>query len=250
MLSSEARITGRLIFRLMPTLMRLLYPYAKNVVAISQGIKEDLVSFVGLKASSVLVINNLVLSDYFCRMKNASVDHEFFSQDGKVVVFVGRLESVKNPNLLIDSFALLPDILNARLLVIGDGPLDQELRERVNQLGIQESVSFLGYVENPAPYIRRADVLALTSQWEGMPGVIIEALACNTPVVATDCAPGIREIFLDKVYGKIVPNYNPAALAEALYDVLDGNIDLHDMDERAKDFSSERVVAEYVKLLA
>ena len=249
MVSVEARFKGGKVYKFLPFLMSLLYPKADKILAISKGIKNDLIDYAKINHKRIVVLNNAVLDKDFSVKKKELVHHHFFETNEKVIVFVGRFESVKNPLLLVSAFDILVEKLDARLIFIGDGPLEQDAKKYVSDLNLSDKVSFLGYVKNPIPYIFRSDLLALTSRWEGMPGVMIEALACETPMVATDCAPGVKEIFEKNTYGKIVPNYDPNAFADALYEVLSEEVDLDDMQVRANDFTSRHVVKQYLKLL-
>jgi glycosyltransferase involved in cell wall biosynthesis len=109
-------------------------------------------------------------------------------------------------------------------VLLGDGALRPDLEEQVSRLGIDDDVSLPGFVANPYPSMAAADVFVLSSRWEGSPGVLIEAMSCGTPVIATDCPSGPRQILDGGRYGRLVRPSDPAALADALVDALDGHV--------------------------
>ncbi|MDQ1442284.1 MAG: hypothetical protein QOG97_2512, partial [Acidimicrobiaceae bacterium] len=119
---------------------------------------------------------------------------------------------------LIRAFARLGE--QVRLIILGDGPLRRSLEDLAAELGVGTRVSLAGFVDNPYPYLRTADVLASSSRWEGLPTVLIEALAFDTPIVATDCESGPREILDHGAWGRLVPVGEPARLADAIGEAL------------------------------
>jgi glycosyltransferase involved in cell wall biosynthesis len=124
------------------------------------------------------------------------------------------------------------------------------LQELARNLGIQEAIELPGFVDNPFAYMRKADVYALSSNWEGLPSVLIEALAVGCNIVATDCPSGPREILDDGRYGRLVPVDDEVALAEAIRDALnDNSIDRSSLRERARAFSPSAVADRYLHLL-
>jgi glycosyltransferase involved in cell wall biosynthesis len=129
---------------------------------------------------------------------------------------VGRLSAQKGFDLLLPAFARLRMVEPAaHLTLVGSGPDEVALREQARSLGLHEAVTFLGFVENPYPLMRAADLYVLSSRYEGFPNVALEALACGTPVVASAC-PGVAGLVLPGVNGWLAPPQDPAALGEVL----------------------------------
>lgn len=137
----------------------------------------------------------------------------------------------------------------ARLLILGSGELQVALEQQVRTAGIDRDVEFCGFVENPFSYMSAASLFVLSSRWEGLPGVLIQAMACGCPVVSTDCASGPREILGDGV-GILIPVDDPSAMAEAMARALDAPRDSERLVERAQRFSAERSTALYADLLS
>ncbi len=221
-LTLESRCVEQWQARLSPALVRCLYPLADQVVAVSEGVAADLAPFARLDRKDIQVLYNPVLSEALYEQAEETVDHEWLQPDAAPVVMgMGRFVRQKNFGLLLQAFALLllerPD---ARLMLVGGGRNRVALEQMAQELGIRDRVAFLDFVDNPAAYLKRARVLALSSSWEGLPTVVIEALALGCPVVATDCPSGPAELLAER-RGRLVPTGNPKAMAKALAMALD-----------------------------
>lgn len=134
-------------------------------------------------------------------------------------------------------------------MILGDGDKRNELKSLCSALNVDEDVQFPGFVDNPFAYMAAADVFVLSSIWEGLPNVLIEALACGTPVVSTDCPSGPREILQDGKYGSIVPVGDDKALTEAIEKVLDEPPLEDNLRERAEAFRPEPITEQYLDVL-
>jgi glycosyltransferase involved in cell wall biosynthesis len=134
------------------------------------------------------------------------------------------------------------------LLILGEGAERPALEALVTQLGLDDAVSMPGFVENPYAYMARAALFVLSSRWEGLPTVMIEALCCGLPLVATDCPSGPREILRDGEYGQLVPVGNAPALAQAMLTALTGN-GPRPVAASWQRFALEPVVNQYIDLL-
>ena len=196
-------------------LMHWFYPWADRVIAVSQGVKEGLKETVGLPAESVEVIYNPVITPEVLKALRERPGHPFFAEP-PVVLAIGRLTRQKNFANLLRAFAALRQDADARLIILGEGELRQDLERQVASLGLTEVVSMPGFVDNPYAYLSEADLFVLSSDWEGLPTVLIEALAAGTPIVATDCRSGPREILQGGRYGTLVPLNDSAALGDAM----------------------------------
>lgn len=216
-LSLESRFAEQWQARFSPISVRCLYPFADQVVAVSEGVAADLAPVARLDRKDIQVLYNPVLSDLLYQQAEDAIDHEWLQDDAPpVVIGVGRFVRQKNFGLLLQAFALLLlERPETRLMLVGGGRDRVALEQMADELGIREHVAFLGFVDNPAAYLKRARVLALSSSWEGLPTVVIEAMALGCPVVATDCPSGPAELLAEQ-RGRLVPPGNPKAMARAL----------------------------------
>jgi glycosyltransferase involved in cell wall biosynthesis len=246
--------TPKLSPRLLPSLMRLLYPKASFIVGVSQGVVDDLKKVLGFESPKFRVIYNPIVDEDLLKKAEEPVDHPFFGE-GKppVVLAVGRLHVAKDFPTLLRAFALVRREIPSRLLILGEGEKRQELESLARKLGINGDLDMPGFVKNPYKYMRRASVFVLSSQWEGFGNVLVEAMACGCPVVSTDCPSGPGEILAGGEYGILVPVGNPEKLAEAILGVLTNQELARELSEkgkrRAQDFTVERAVKEYLKLV-
>lgn len=208
--------------RLVPMCYRLLSRTVDHAVAVSNGIARELVHQAGLSPSKVSTIYNAVIGDEFEALSQAPVQHPWLAaRDCPVFVTAGRLVEMKDHRNLLRAFALHHRRRKARLIILGAGPMMDELRDFAASLGIGDRVAFQGFVQNPLPYMRAADAFVLSSRSEGFGNVLVEALGCGTPVVSTDCPHGPADILARGEYGLLVPPRDPVALANALGQVLD-----------------------------
>ncbi len=235
--------------KLLPPMMKWLYPRADAIVGVSQGVSTDLDCELGFQAGTVKTIYNPVIDRDTISKAEAPLEHPWF-QAGSPPVFlaVGRLSPQKDFLNLIQAFGLLRQHQHARLMILGEGEMRSELEAKIDMLGIGEDVSMPGFVQNPYAYMSHATAFVLSSRWEGLPTVLIEAMACGCSVIATDCPSGPQEILAAGKYGLLVPIENATALADAMAKTLDHPVSRACLIERGMYFSNERAVAEYLKL--
>jgi glycosyltransferase involved in cell wall biosynthesis len=206
-----------------PLLTRLFYPWADGIVAVSHGVARDLAHVTGLPLKCIRVIYNPVNPALLEKSKE-SLDHPWFqSGEPPVILGIGRLEEQKDFPTLIRAFARVRQVQPARLVILGSGREQQRLKTLVDEFGVENDVAIVGFVKNPYAYLVRAAVFVLSSAWEGLPNVLIEALALGTPVVSTNCPNGPEEILDKGKYGELVPVGNSEAMAQAISSVLSGN---------------------------
>jgi glycosyltransferase involved in cell wall biosynthesis len=134
-------------------------------------------------------------------------------------------------------------------MILGDGEDRPELQTLVQELGLEEAVALPGFVDNPYKFMKRADVFVLSSKWEGLPTVLIEALACGCPVVSTDCPSGPAEILEGGRWGPLVPVGDAGSLAKAILQVLERPLNRELLQKRGLEFTVERAVQQYLELL-
>ena len=237
--------------KLVPPLMKLVYPRANHVVGVSQAVSEDLETQLGLKKGQVKTIYNPVVNNNLITKAKAPLEHSWFIENAPpVFVAVGRLTVQKDFATLIKAFAMLRQKKIARLIILGEGELRAELEVLTVNLGIANDVSMPGFVANPYTYMSKANAFVLSSLWEGLPTVLIEAMACGCPVISTNCPSGPREILEAGKYGELVPMANVQALSEAMLKVLDSRIDKNLLTQRAMYFSFDKAVSNYLNILA
>jgi len=228
---------------------RVAYRTADHIVAASRGVADDLVARFRVSADRIDVVHNPVDLRAIERLAREPLDPEEQQRwKPPVVVAVGRLAEQKNYPLLIDALAILRSRMPARLFVLGDGVLRQPLTDRIAQRGLGDAVTLCGFQRNPWKYLARADAFALTSRYEGFGNVMVEAMACGVPVVATS-SDVTREVVRDGLDGLLVERHEPEAVAAALERVL-CNADLRRrlIDggyASARRFDLPRIAAEY-----
>jgi glycosyltransferase involved in cell wall biosynthesis len=193
------------------------YRRADAVVCVSQGVADDLAAVTGARRDLLRVIYNPVIDERMLALARESLDHPWFAPGSPaVVVAVGRLAAVKDYEGLLRAFSLVCRKHEVRLMILGEGPERPRLERLVGELGLGDRVALPGFGSNPYAYMARAALFVLSSRSEALPTALIEALALGTPVVATDCKSGPKEVLQDGKYGLLVPVENPPALAEAI----------------------------------
>jgi glycosyltransferase involved in cell wall biosynthesis len=209
--------------RFTPWFAKWFYPWADGIVAVSQGVAQDLSAASGLPADAIQVIYNPVITPLFLEKAQEPLDHPWFAPGQlPVILGVGKLEAQKDFPTLIRAFAQVRDSCPARLMILGWGPDRPQLEALIAELGLTGDVALPGYIENPYAYMARAALFALSSAWEGLPTVLIEAMAAGVPVVSTDCKSGPQEILNRGQYGALTPVGDSQALAGAMLAVLKG----------------------------
>ncbi len=233
--------------------VRVLYSLADVILANSRGITEDLVENFGVSTQKVEVIYNPVNIERISHLAREPVDHPWFDDELPVVIAMGRLEPQKGYPYLLRAIARVKNIRPCRLMILGEGKKRGELEYLAQELGIKQNVAFLGFQKNPFKYLARADLFVLSSLWEGFPNVILEAMTCGTPVIATRCPSGPEEIITDGVNGILVPVGDEKALGNAIFGVLtEGKLMerlVQQGRKRARDFALKKKVREYEEIL-
>lgn len=211
--SLKSRLSHRLIHR--------VYRRADGVIAVSDGVTAALREVVGVKDERIATLYNPVVSAELRELAAVDPGHPWLGEaETPLVLGVGSLTPRKDFRTLLEAFALLRKKRRARLLILGEGPERRALERLADELGVSADVQMPGFANNPFGYMSRADVYALSSNLEGLPGALIQALACGCPSVATDCRSGPREILQDGRIGPLVEVGDAAGMAAAIERVL------------------------------
>jgi glycosyltransferase involved in cell wall biosynthesis len=202
-----------------------LYPLADGIITVSDGVAKDLASYTEIPVDHIKVIYNPVISDQLLQAAEQSVNHRFFTEGQyPVILGAGRLAEQKDFRTLIKAFDILRKKIPSRLIILGDGEERPSLEELIRSSGLQDLVDLPGFDTNPFAFMKKASVFVLSSKWEGLPGVLIQALACGCPVVSTDCLSGPSEILKGGEYGHLVPVGDVDAMAKAMEAILMADI--------------------------
>ena len=228
---------------------RRFYNRADVVLCQSDSMLNELAEHFRLPRKKLVRIYNPI--DIGRVRESAEIDGNPLPGPGPHLVTAGRLSWEKGHDVLLEAMpTVLQSLPNARLIILGEGPRQRELTEQSKRLGLAEAVCFLGFQQNPWRYFRHADVFVLSSRHDGLPNALLEAVALGTPVVATDCPGGIREVQDGSIGMVLVPPEDSLALAEAIVSVCckQGRERLRTSPEALNRFGLHRVVGEYAAL--
>ena len=243
--------------RYLPPLMRREYGRADAVIAVSDGIADDLSTWTGLDRGHITTVYNPTVTTEIFDKASEPLEHPWFARgEPPVVLGVGRIDRKKDFATLIRAFAKVRARRTVRLVILGDASPGRkrdkylaELAALITSLGVDDDVAFPGFTLNPYSYMRHAAVFVLSSLREGFPNVMVEAMASGCPVVATDCPHGPKEILANETFGPLVPIGDPERMAKAIAQTLDTPIASERLSARASEFSAERAVDHYQRIL-
>lgn len=235
--------------RVILPLMYLAYRKVDGIVAVSQGVGDDLARMTALPREGISVIYNPVVTPDLFDKAQAPLEHRWLGQNKPPVILgVGRLTKQKDFESLIRAFARVRTEWDCRLVILGEGELRPELEQLVRELNVQDSVELPGFVDNPFSWMSRVELFVFSSAWEGFGNVLVEAMACGTPVVSTDCPSGPSEILEEGKWGALVPVGDVEALADRILEALHAP-GILDVKMRANDFNSAVIVEQYIETL-
>ncbi|MGH6785614.1 MAG: glycosyltransferase [Novosphingobium sp.] len=223
-----------------------LYRRADRIVGVSQGVANELAALAGLKRDTVHVVYNPVPPPLTSPGKHPD---PWQGKPGARILSVGSLKEVKNYRSLIEAAARLMQERAAVLAIVGEGELRGALREQADDLGVGDRTLLPGFTRTPGDWYRSADLFVLSSHYEGLPLVIVEAMHCGLPVVSTDCRHGPDEILEHGRLGRLVPVDDDAALSRAMGEALDTPSEPASLRQRAADFSVDRAVDGYWRMM-
>jgi len=234
--------------RIVMWITQRVYRSLDDVVAVSRGVARSIAEHTRIPLKSIRVIYNPIVTPELLARAQEPPGPEWRDDERPLVVGVGRLSAAKDFDTLIRAFADVRAKRPSRLLILGEGECRARLEGLVRELNLGDDVSLPGFVTNPHAYLARADVFVLSSRWEGLPGVLVEAMACGTSVVSTDCPSGPDEILVDGAFGPLASVGDPSALATVILHTLDTPSDADRLRSRAEDFSLDRSVDAYLAL--
>jgi len=233
---------------LMRASIRLLYPFADSRVIVSERAADDLAALSGIDRSSVDVIYNPIEAPTQHPKEYPEVEQLWGVNQGRILT-VGSLKAEKNHVLLIRAFARLRLEFPARLMILGEGPLRDQLEKTALEEQVSERVLLPGFAVDPWPYFRSAHLFVLSSDYEGFGNVLVEAMHCGLPVVSTDCEGGPQEILERGKYGTMVPPGDVQALANAIEKALLAPARSEQLQARARELSGQGSLDRYLQLM-
>lgn len=241
----------KLKIRLNNKISNNLYKYSDHIVAVSKSLGNILES--DMNSNKIEVIYNPAIDESIYNKGLEKVnDKPYIERKSPIIVTVGRLSEVKNHELLIDAFKDIIKKIDANLVIVGDGELEEDIKSKIEKERLNDKIFMLGYKENPYPYIKNADVFVLSSRTEAFGLVLVEALALNTKVVSTDCEVGPREILQNGKYG-ILCNQNHEELSKSIIEALENNIiddnKKNELEKYLDQFKVEYIVDRYLELI-
>jgi len=242
-------LAGGPVATLMRMLTSKLYPSADAIVCVSQGVQREMEDLLKLPPEKLTTIYNPLEIDRIASFRDAPTDHEWLDQKtAPVIVAVGRLTEQKDYPTLLRAFALLRQDRTAKLIVVGEGEDRTRLETLASELAIAADVEFVGFKQNPFAWMAASDLYVLSSAWEGLPGALLQAMACGARIVSTDCRTGPDEILENGRWGRLVPVGDPGAMAAAMNAALD-DVSSPDVRTRAEAFRPEYAIAAYAGIL-
>jgi glycosyltransferase involved in cell wall biosynthesis len=236
--------------RLLPQLAKRWYPAANGIIAVSDGVRQDLMSSLKIPGEDIVSILNPVDTPRIRAMGSQRPPEEpIWPWSTPYVLSVGKLTPQKDFSTLLKAFACIHERHPSRLVILGEGQDERKLKALAAQLGIADQVRFPGHVTNPYAYMQHCSLFVLSSAWEGCPNVLLEALACGCPIVSTDCPSGPREILANGAYGRLVPVGDVDRLASEIDAALNGEIVEYSSTVALRNYSLDHVTGRYLRVL-
>lgn len=230
-------------------LVRAAYRFADAIIANSVAVAADLSNRLHLPREKLHVVYNPLDVAGLQQLSEQPLDHPWCGQGAPpIILAVGSLTPLKDFPTLVRAFARVRAGRPCRLVVLGEGAGRPALEQLIRELGLQQDVYLPGFVRNPFPWMHRAAVCVSSSVTEGCPNALMQALACGTPVVGTDCAGGSAEILEHGKWGRLTPVGDPEAMAQAILAALDDEC-APDVRRRAGDFAQRRIARQYLDIL-
>ncbi len=237
-------------WRFVAPLIAKTYPRAAQIMTVSRGVADDLAISTGLSRGTIGTIYNPTLTREISEKAQAPIDHPWLPVASlPVLLSVGRLVPQKDFTTLLKAFAQVRRTHPARLIILGEGRERPKLESLASELGIAEDISLPGFEPNPYAFMSQASLFVLSSAWEGLPNVLIEALSCGCPIVSTDCPSGPQEILDNGTFGSLVPVGDEKSLAQAIIQTLEHPPNADGLQSRAAEFDIQTIAEQYLQAL-
>lgn len=245
-LSIENRENLRIPKFLLKFLLKATYLFASGIISVSNGVKQDLCNITSMSSNKVKVIFNPVSTGIIRSNYDKYTIEKLWKYGGDFnIISVGSLKYQKDHKSLIRAFSLINN-KNARLVILGEGPLRADLESYIIKMGLEEKVFLPGFFIDPYPWYFGADLFVLSSKWEGFGNVLVEALECGLPIVSTNCPSGPAEILKEGRYGILTKVGDAYGLALAIDKSMNSTHDRKTLIERSKDFSVSKISNKYL----
>jgi len=254
--------------KLIKLVIQRMYSKANLIIAVSEGVEQELVNEYGISSNKIKVLYNPINLESIETMATEEILDEDFPRDMPIIINVGRLSKAKGQWNLIRAFSKVRERIKCKLCIIGTGPLERDLKNLTKKLNLEDDVLFLGWKDNPFKYISKSSLFVLSSVSEALPYALIEAMACGCPVISTNCKYGPAEILKDGKYGILIPsvenennfhlglgslNNTELILADEIIRLLEDThirkIYCKKSKERAKNFSLDSIIPLYENIL-
>ena len=238
--------------RIRKIIMNLVSKKFKKIVFVSNGARKDYIDAMKIDESKTITIYNPVVSEEIIEKSLQKTNCDWIDNKGdyKVIINIGRLTAQKNQKMLLKAIKIVSKKEKIRLIILGDGELKDELQNLAKKENINDIVKFWGFTNNPYAFLSKSDLFVLSSNYEGLPTVLIEALACGCKIVSTDCPTGPKEILDNGNYGKLVELNDENKMASAICEVLqEEKINKSFIMNRAQLFTIKKAIDEYISLI-
>ena len=229
-------------------LIKIIYPRVSNVIAVSKGVADSVITISRIKNDKVKIIYNPINEKEIHFLSNDSVKFPW-KDHLPILISAGRLETQKDFPCLLRAFSILRKRYPAHLVILGEGSQRNHLQQLAKYFDIANDVWLPGFIKNPYPYLAKSSLFVLSSHYEGLGNVLVEALALGIPIVSTNCPSGPEEILANGKYGHLVPVGDPVAMAEAMDKSLSGDHPVFDQKEALSRFDPELITDQYLEVL-
>ncbi|MBC2732961.1 MAG: glycosyltransferase [Desulfobacteraceae bacterium] len=250
-ISYDLRVSRSISAPITAGVIRRCYAWADVVVSLSYGAADDLTATTRFPRNKIKVIYNPIDIKMIHKKANEESTHPWLiDRDIPTILGIGRFCEQKDFSTLIRAFSIVVKYKNAKLIILGDGELRSQLEALVHALNLSDKVELPGFIDNPYQYLSRSSVFVLSSRWEGLGNVLIEALACDVPIIATNCPCGPGEVLQNGKYGRLVPVGDTQALSSEILRVIDDDILRFNKTEALSRFDINNITERFIEVLS